>query len=102
LGGPEAPHRLQFNWNSGAGHCSRARIRAEPIIMNVELAAPKLPLCPSCPQNMRLIRRTQRLGLLLDACTFECRACGVSHFQEYEPAKSGDMQVPNEKRIAAP
>ena len=62
---------------------------AEPsLVMNAERSEPKLPLCPSCAQNMRLIRRTQRLGPLLDACTFECRACGVSHFQEYEPAKS--------------
>jgi hypothetical protein len=66
LSRPEAPHRLQFNWNSGAGHCSRARIRAEPIIMNVELAEPKLPLCPSCAQNMRLIRRMTKESLPLN------------------------------------
>jgi hypothetical protein len=34
---------------------------------------------------MRLIRRTQRFGTLLDVCTFECRGCGVSHFEEHEP-----------------
>jgi C4-type Zn-finger protein len=58
--------------------------RAEPsLVMNAERSGPKLPLCPSCAQNMRLIRRTQRFGELPDVCTFECPGCGVSHFEEY-------------------
>ena len=49
--------------------------RAEPsLVMNAERSEPKLPLCPSCARNMRLIRRTQRFGTLPDVCTFECRA----------------------------
>jgi hypothetical protein len=61
--------------------------RAEPsLVMNAERSGPKLPLCPSCAQNMRLIRRTQRFGSLPDVCTFECRGCGVSHFEECAPA----------------
>jgi hypothetical protein len=56
--------------------------------MNVKRSGPKLPLCPSCAQNMRLMRRTQRFGTLPDVCTFECRDCGVSYVDEYEPQKS--------------
>ena len=60
--------------------------RAEPsLVMNAERSGPKLPLCPSCAQNMRLIRRTQRFGELPDVCTFECPGCGVSHFEECAP-----------------
>ena len=60
--------------------------RAESsLVMNAERPGPKPPLCPSCAQNMRLIRRTQRFDTLPDVYTFECRDCGVSHFQEYEP-----------------
>jgi hypothetical protein len=60
--------------------------RAEPsLVTNLVRSGPKPPLCPGCAQNMRLIRRTQRFGALSDVCTFECRACGVSHFEEYEP-----------------
>ena len=59
--------------------------RAEPsLVMNAERSEPKLPLCPSCARNMRLIRRTQRFGTMPDVCTFECRGCGVSHFEEHE------------------
>ena len=58
--------------------------RAEQSL-DADRSRPKLPLCPSCAQDMRLIRRTQRLGTLPDVCTFECRGCGVSHFKEYEP-----------------
>jgi hypothetical protein len=57
------------------------------IVMNAERSGRKLPPCPSCAQNMRQIRRTQRFGTLPDVCTFECRGCGVSHFEEYEPQK---------------
>ena len=39
---------------------------------------PRLPLCPSCAQIMRLARKASRIGDLPDLCTFECRACGVS------------------------
>jgi hypothetical protein len=38
---------------------------------------PKLQLCPSCAQIMRLAQKA-RIGVLPDLCTFECRACGVS------------------------
>ena len=32
--------------------------RAEPsLVMNAERSRPKLPLCPSCAQNMRLISK---------------------------------------------
>jgi hypothetical protein len=57
------------------------------LVMNAERSGRKLPLCPSCAQSMRLIRRTQRFGTLPDVCTFECRGYGVSHFEEYEPPK---------------
>jgi hypothetical protein len=67
--------------------------RAEPsLVMNAERSEPKLPLCPSCAQNMRPIRRTQRFGALFDVCAFECRDCGVSYFEEYEsPNSSGAL-----------
>ena len=69
--------------------------RAEPsLVMNAERSGPKLPLCPSCAQNMRLIRRTQRFGELPDVCTFECPGCGVSHFEEYA-ASHGPSNAPN-------
>ena len=39
--------------------------------------------CPSCAQRMRLIQRTRRFGELPEnLCTFECRACGVSLFED--------------------
>jgi hypothetical protein len=57
------------------------------LVMNADRFGRKLPLCPSCAQNMRLTRRTQRFSTLPDVCTFECRDCGVSHFEEYEPLK---------------
>jgi len=55
--------------------------------MNAERAnsaAPKRPKCPSCAQQMRLIRRTQRFAGLPDLCTFGCEACGVFHIEECE------------------
>jgi hypothetical protein len=58
------------------------------LVTNAERSKPKLRLCPSCAQDMRLIRRTRRFGTLPDVCTFECRGCGVSHFEEYEQIKS--------------
>jgi hypothetical protein len=65
---------------------------AEPsLIMNAERPRPKLPLCPSCALNMRLIRRTQRFGELPDVCMFECRGCGVSLFEEYAAETTGPM-----------
>ena len=68
---------------------SRVCNRTNPsLVMNAERAstsAPKRPPCPSCAQNMRLIRRTPRFGGLPDVCTFECQACGVSHTEECEP-----------------
>jgi hypothetical protein len=39
--------------------------------------APRMVLCPSCAQIMRLAQKASR-GDLPDLCTFECRACGVS------------------------
>jgi hypothetical protein len=39
---------------------------------------PRLPLCPSCAQIMRLAQKASRFGDQPDLCTFECRACGVS------------------------
>ena len=42
---------------------------------------PKPPLCASCAQIMRLARKTSRFGDLPDLYTFECSACGVSHFE---------------------
>jgi hypothetical protein len=63
--------------------------RAEPSLVNErDCPRPKQPLCPSCAQNMRLNRRTQRFGALPDICTFECVGCGVSHFEEYSPQRS--------------
>ena len=77
--------------------------RAEPsLVMNAERSEPKLPLCPSCARNMRLIRRTQRFGTLPDVCTFECRGCGVSHFEEYEAPKPSSVLISNDKENAAP
>jgi hypothetical protein len=38
---------------------------------------PRMALCPSCAQIMRLAQKASR-GDLPDLCTFECRACGVS------------------------
>ena len=77
--------------------------RAEPsLVTNAERSEPKLPLCPSCARNMRLIRRTQRFGTLPDVCTFECRGCGVSHFEEHEPAKPSGALISNDKENAAP
>ena len=77
--------------------------RAEPsLVMNAERSEPKLPLCPSCARNMRLIRRTQRFGTLPDVCTFECRGCGVCHFEEHEPAKPSGALISNDKENAAP
>ena len=73
--------------------------RAEPsLVMNAERSEPKLPLCPSCARNMRLIRRTQRFGTLPDICTFECRGCGVSHFEEHEPAKPSGALISMTKK----
>jgi hypothetical protein len=77
--------------------------RAEPsLVMNAERSRPKLALCPSCAQHMRLIRRTQRFGTLPDVCTFECRGCGVSHFEEYEPPKPNGALIPNDKEKRCP
>jgi hypothetical protein len=39
---------------------------------------PRLPLCPSCAQIMRLAREASRFGNVSNLYTFECRACGVS------------------------
>jgi hypothetical protein len=76
--------------------------RAEPsLVMNAERAEPKLPPCPSCAQNMRLIRRTQRFGTLPDVCTFECRGCGLSHSEEYEPPKPSGPSAANAKENVA-
>src|SRR6516164_1194852 len=72
----------------------------QSLVRNAERLVPKVPLCPSCAQNMRLIRRTQRFGTLPNVCTFECRGCGVSHFEEYEPPKR--CLIPNDKENAAP
>jgi hypothetical protein len=55
--------------------------------MNVKRAGTKTPLCPSCAQIIRLVRRTQRFGELRDVCTFECRDCGVSYVEECEPLR---------------
>ena len=74
--------------------------RAQPsLVINAERSGPRLPLCPSCAQNMRLIRRTQRFDTLPDVCTFECRGCGVSHFEEYETQQCVDLKG---QRNAAP
>ena len=71
--------------------------------MNADPSRPTLPLCLSCAQSMRLIRRTQRFGRLSDVCTFECRGCGVSHFEEYEPPKPrGGLMSQNDKDNVAP
>jgi hypothetical protein len=42
---------------------------------------PRLPLCPSCGQIMRLAQKASRIADLPDLCTFECRACGVSQIE---------------------
>jgi hypothetical protein len=42
---------------------------------------PTPPLCPSCAQRMKLVRRTKRFGGLPDVYIFECRTCGVSHIE---------------------
>ena len=77
--------------------------RAQPsLVINAGRSGPRLPLCPSCAQNMRLIRRTQRFDTLPDVCTFECRGCGVSHFEEYEPPKPSSALISNDKENAAP
>jgi hypothetical protein len=47
---------------------------------------PRLPLCPSCAQIMRLARTTSRFGNLPDLYVFECRACGVLHVDEAQEA----------------
>jgi hypothetical protein len=39
------------------------------------------PRCAGCAQPMKLVRRTPRFGGLPELYTFECRACGVSHFE---------------------
>jgi len=44
-------------------------------------SAAKPPRCPKCAQPMRLVRRTPRFGGLPELFTFECPACGVSHFE---------------------
>ena len=41
----------------------------------------KRPLCPSCAQIMRLVRKTSRFEELSDLYIFECRACGLSHIE---------------------
>jgi hypothetical protein len=71
------------------------------LVMNAERSGRKLLLCPSCAQNMRLTRRTQRFGTLPDVHTFECRGCGVSHFEEYEPPRPSGAVIPNYQRNAA-
>jgi hypothetical protein len=58
---------------------------AQNLAMNEERSMSKLPLCPSCAQRMRLIRRTERFDGLLDVCTFQCRDCGVSQIEEHAP-----------------
>ena len=76
--------------------------RAEPsLVMNADRSRPNLPLCPGCAQNMRLVRRTQRFGALPDVCTFECRGCGVSHFEEYELRKTQRCADQNNKENTA-
>jgi hypothetical protein len=42
---------------------------------------PRMALCPSCAQIMRLAQKAWRIGDLPDLCTFECRACGVSQIE---------------------
>ena len=44
--------------------------------------APRIPLCPSCAQIMRLARVTSRFGNLPDVYTFECRGCGVTQSRQ--------------------
>ena len=76
--------------------------RAEPsLVTNADRSRPKLPLCPGCAQNMRLVRRTQRFGALPDVCTFECRGCGVSHFEEYSRGKPSGALIKNNKENTA-
>jgi hypothetical protein len=44
-------------------------------------STPTPPLCPSCAQRMKLVRRTKRFAGLPDLHIFECRMCGVSHIE---------------------
>jgi hypothetical protein len=44
-------------------------------------STPTPPLCPSCAQRMKLVRRTKRFNGLSDVYIFECRTCGVSHIE---------------------
>ena len=48
---------------------------------NSNQSVPKTPLCPSCAKIMRLAGITSRFDNLPDLYTFECRGCGVSHFE---------------------
>jgi len=41
---------------------------------------PRLLLCPSCAQIMRLAQAS-RFGDARDLRTYECRACGVSYIE---------------------
>ena len=63
--------------------------RAEPsLVMNAERSKPKLPLCPSCAQNVRLIRRTQRFGNCQTYAHLNARAvaCLISKNVPPEPS----------------
>jgi hypothetical protein len=76
--------------------------RVEPsLVVNAERSKRKLPLCPSCAQNMRLIGNTQRFDSLRNVCTFECQGCGVSRFEEYEAPKPSCAVGQNRKENAA-
>jgi len=43
------------------------------------------PCCPSCGAVMRFVRSIPKIGGLPELQTFECRACGVSITEAFEP-----------------
>ena len=55
--------------------------RALSMLYVSNKSRPRLPLCPSCSQIMRLAQKASRIGDLPDLWTFECRACGVSQIE---------------------
>ena len=64
------------------------KITESPHELNAMSADDRLVIrrqCRHCAQPMKLIRRTQRFGGLVDLCTFECAACDITLIEEFTP-----------------
>ena len=61
------------------------------------------PLCPSCGQPMRFVRAIPRFASLPELRTYECKACGESYTEAFEPDEHADVAwVQGSRNCGAP